>query len=80
MNGNGGELSSFLRKLSEDRELQQAYARDPEGTLRQAGLSDDALQAALSRDLGKIKGVLERELGDPNIMVCMTITIIEPGD
>jgi hypothetical protein len=80
MNGNGGELSSFLRKLSEDKELQRAYARAPEGTLRQAGLSDDALQAASSRDLGKIKGVLERELGDPGIMVCMTITIIEPGD
>ena len=74
MNGNGGELSTFLRKLSEDSELQQTYMKDPDGTLRQAGLSDDALQAALSRDLGKIKGVLERELGDPGIMVCMTIT------
>jgi len=74
VNGNGGDLASFLRKLSEDRELQQAYMKDPDGTLRQAGLSDDALEAALSRDLGKIKGVLERELGDPGIMVCMTIT------
>jgi hypothetical protein len=74
VNGNGGELSTFLRKLSEDRELQQTYMKDPDATLRQASLSDDALQAALSRDLGKIKGVLERELGDPRIMVCMTIT------
>jgi hypothetical protein len=74
MNGNGGELSSFLQKLSEDRELQQTYMKDPEGTMRQADLSDDALQAALSHDLGKIKGVLERELGDPGIMVYMTIT------
>jgi hypothetical protein len=74
MNGNGGKLSSFLQKLSEDRELQQTYIKDPEGTMRQAGLSDEALQAALSHDLGKIKGVLERELGDPGIMVCMTIT------
>ena len=74
MNGNGGKLSSFLQKLSEDTELQQTYMKDPEGTMRQAGLSEDALQAALSHDLGKIKGVLERELGDPGIMVCMTIT------
>jgi hypothetical protein len=74
MNGNGVELSSFLRKLSEDKGLQQAYARDPEGTLRQAGLSDDAVQAALSRDLGKIKAVLERELGRADIMVYMVIT------
>ena len=74
MNGNGGELSSFVQKLSEDRELQQTYMKDPGGTMRQAGLPDDVLQAALSGDLGKIKGVLERELGDPGIMVCMTIT------
>jgi hypothetical protein len=74
MNGNGGQLASFLRKLSEDRELQQAYARDPEGTLRQADLSDDGVQAALSRDLGKIKAVLDRELGGADVMVCMTIT------
>jgi hypothetical protein len=32
------------------------------------------IEATMSRDLGKIKGVLERELGDPGIMVCMTIT------
>ena len=74
MNGNGGELSSFLRKLSEDRELQQTYMKDPDGTLRQAGLADDALQAAVSRELGKIKGVLEPELGGADVMVCMTIT------
>ena len=74
MNGNGGQLASFLRKLSEDRELQQTYMKDPDGTLRQAGLSDDAVQAALSRDLGKIKAVLDRELGGADVMVCMTIT------
>ena len=74
MNGNGGKLSSFLQKLSEDRELQQTYMKDPDGTLRQAGLSDDALEVALSRDLGKIKGVLEREHGGADILVCMTIT------
>jgi hypothetical protein len=74
MNGNGGQLASFLRKLSEDRELQQAYARDPEGSLRQADLSDDAVEAALSRDLGKIKAVLDRELGGADVTVCMTIT------
>ena len=74
MNGNGGQLAGFLRKLSEDRELQQAYMKDPGGTMRQAGLPDDVLQAALSGDLGKIKAVLERELGGADVMVCMTIT------
>ena len=74
MQGNGGELSSFLQKLSEDSDLQQRYMKDPGGTMRQAGLSDDVLQAALSGDLGKIKGVLERELGSADVLVCMTIT------
>jgi hypothetical protein len=77
MNGNGGKLSGFLQKLSEDRGLQQEYVRDPEGTLRQAGVSEEAIQATLGRDLGKIKAVLEREHGGANIMVCMVIT--EPG-
>ena len=74
MQGHGGKLSSFLQKLSEDSELQQTYVKDPRGTMQQAGLSDDVIEATMSRDLGKIKGVLERELGDPGIMVCMTIT------
>ena len=59
MNGNG-ELASFLQKLSEDRELQEAYTRDPEGTLRQAGVPDETIKAVLSRDLERIKGVLEK--------------------
>ena len=76
MNGNGGKLSSFLQKLSEDSELQQAYRKDPEGTMRQAGLSEDAIQATMSRDLGRIKSALARE-GGPEIMVVMVLT--EPG-
>ena len=74
MNEQGGDLKNFLQKLSEDKELQQAYMSDPRGTMQQAGLSDDVIEATMSRDLGKIKGVLERELGGADVMVCMTIT------
>ena len=35
MNGNGGDFASFLQKLSEDRELQQTYAKDPSESMRQ---------------------------------------------
>jgi hypothetical protein len=73
MQEKGGELSSFLQKLSEDSELQQAYMKDPEGTMRQAGLSDDMIEATRSRDLGRIKAVLARELG-PEATVVMFIT------
>lgn len=73
MNGNGGELSSFLQKLSEDKELQQAYAKDPRGTMRQAGLSDDVIDATMSRDLGRIKSELSRELGaEAQVMMVLT--------
>lgn len=75
MNGNG-ELANFLQKLSEDRELQQAYMRDPAGTLRQAGLPDDTIRAVLSRDLEQVKGVLEKEA--PGIVYMMFMTITEP--
>ena len=65
MDGNGGELSSFLTKLSEDRQLQDAYARDPQGTMREAGLSDDTIETLLSRDLAKIKDLHRPELHVP---------------
>jgi hypothetical protein len=73
MNGNGGELSSFLTKLSEDPELQQSYMKDPRGTLRDAGVAEETIDVLLSRDLGKIKAVLESEL-PPGTMVMMVLT------
>jgi hypothetical protein len=75
MNGNG-ELAGFLQKLSEDPGLQEAYTRDPAGTLRQAGVSDDTIRAVLSRDLEQVKGVLEKEA--PGIVYMMFMTITEP--
>jgi hypothetical protein len=69
MNGNGGDLASFLQKLSEDSELQQAYVKDPRGTMQQAGLSEDVIEALLSRDLGKVKDVAARELGGEQTLV-----------
>jgi hypothetical protein len=76
MDGNGGELSSFLTKLSEDPQLQEAYANDPEGTLRQSGVSDETTQTLLSRDLERIKGVLDKEL--PGVHYVMFMVIISP--
>jgi len=74
MNGNGGELASFLEKLGQDRELQQAYIDDPEGTLRQAGLPDDTIETILSRDLEKIKAVLDHDLGGIHYVMFMVLT------
>jgi hypothetical protein len=73
MDGKGGELSSFLTKLSEDSQLRDAYARDPQGTMREAGLSDDTIQTVLSRDLAKVKAVLDRELAGGDYMLFMVI-------
>ena len=73
MDGNGGELSSFLTALSEDRQLQDAYAQDPDGTMREAGLSDDSISILLSRDLGRIKAALEKELPGQDFLLFMII-------
>ncbi|TMM26787.1 MAG: hypothetical protein E6F97_00845 [Actinobacteria bacterium] len=73
MDGNGGELSSFLTALSEDRQLQDAYAQDPDGTMREAGLSDDSISILLSRDLGKVKAALEEELPGRDFILFMII-------
>jgi hypothetical protein len=73
MDGNGGELSSFLTKLSEDRQLQDAYAKNPEGTMQEAGLSDDSIETLLSRDLGRVKAALEKELPGREFILFMII-------
>jgi hypothetical protein len=73
MDGNGGELSSFLTKLSEDRQLQDAYAKSPEGTMQEAGLSDDSIETLLSRDLGRVKAALEKELPGREFILFMII-------
>jgi hypothetical protein len=76
MNGKGGDFASFLQKLSEDKELQQAYASDPRGTMQQAGLSEEVIDATMSRDLGAIKSMLAAE-GGPETTLVMVLT--EPG-
>ena len=76
MNGNGGQLSSLLKRLHEDEALQEAYVKDPEGTLRQAGVSDDTIHSVLSRDLKKIKNVLDKEL--PGVQNMCFMVVISP--
>jgi hypothetical protein len=73
MNGKGGEVSSFLTKLGEDPQLRDAYSRDPQGAMREAGLSDDSIQTLLSRDLKKVKAVLDKELAGGDYMLFMVI-------
>jgi hypothetical protein len=72
MNGNGA-LASFLTRLSDDPQLQQAYVNDPEGTLRDAGVSDDTIGTILSRDLSRVKAVLEKELSGLHYMMFMVV-------
>lgn len=71
-----GALASFLQRLGEDTQLQQAYTSDPEGTMRQAGLPEETIQVVLGRDLEKIKAVLEKEA--PGLAYMMFMVITEP--
>jgi hypothetical protein len=74
--GENGALASFLQRLGEDAQLQQAYTSDPEGTMRQAGLPEETIQVVLGRDLEKIKAVLEQE--SPGLVYMMFMVITEP--
>jgi hypothetical protein len=73
-----GQLSSFLTRLSDDSDLQDAYADDPQRTMQEAGLSDEKIQIVLSRDLQAIKGVLEQEVGGADFLLFMII-FFAPG-
>jgi hypothetical protein len=73
MHRSGGDLASFLQKLSEDTELQHEYSNDPRGTMQKVGLSDDVIDATMSRNLGRIKSVLSGELGaEPQVVMVPT--------
>ena len=69
MTESGYDLSGFLSRLYEDPELQKRYRSDPKGTLKEAGLSDDEIEAVTSGDLGKIKSML----GGPEQMLFMVV-------
>ena len=69
MTQSGGELSSFLTRLHEDPELQKRYKQDPKGTLKEAGVSQEGIDAVTSGDLGRIKGLL----GGPEQMLFMVV-------
>ena len=70
MTEGGSELSGFLAKLHEDTELQKRYRHDPRGTMKEAGLSQEAIDAVMSGDLGRIKSLL----GGAEQMLFMVVT------
>ena len=43
-------LSEYLNDLDSDAELKAAHDAEPEGTMREYGLSEEEIQAALSGD------------------------------
>lgn len=47
-------LSEYLNALDSDAELKASHDADPEGTMRDYGLSEEEIQAALSGDESKV--------------------------
>jgi hypothetical protein len=68
-----GPISPAQWTMGEDRQLQDACAQDAEGTMREAGLSDDSIETLLSRDLAKTKAALEKELPGRDFILFMII-------
>jgi hypothetical protein len=79
MEGHSGQLSSFLTRLSEDSQLQDAYTNDALATMQGAGLPDETIETVLSRDLQAIRAVLEREVGGADFILFMII-FFAPGN
>ncbi len=48
-------LAQLLKNLGSDPQLAESYQRDPEGTMKTAGLNDEEIQAMLNKDLEKLK-------------------------
>ena len=52
------DLEQFLRNLSTHATLREAFAKDPEGVMREAGLSDQEMQLLRAKDTDAIKKYL----------------------
>lgn len=51
------QLASFMMKLGEDAELMAAYRKDPRGTMKAHGLTDEEIEAVMSGDTDKVKAL-----------------------
>ncbi|QSX29034.1 hypothetical protein JYB88_12320 [Shewanella cyperi] len=63
------KLTDFLKKLGEDATLLDAYKKDPEGVMRQHGLTDEEIAAIMAGDMQKLKGLT----GDGNYQMFVII-------
>ena len=66
----GSELSGFLTRLHEDADLQKRYKQDPRGTMKEAGVPQESIDAVMSGDLGRIRAMLP---GGPEQMLFMVV-------
>jgi hypothetical protein len=48
-------LATLLKNIGSDPELAERYKKDPEGTMKAAGLNDEEIRAMLDKDLEKLK-------------------------
>ena len=72
-------LSEYLNALDSDAELQASHDADPEGTMRDYGLSEEEIQAALSGDDSNINEAsgLEAPSNSSSIQVTHTTSADE---
>ncbi|MDO6567699.1 hypothetical protein Q4561_11575 [Alteromonas sp. 1_MG-2023] len=57
-------LVRFLITMDKDAKLKQQYLKDPEGTAKAFGLSDEDVQLCAKNDVNAIKGRCEAEGAD----------------
>ncbi|MGS0673969.1 hypothetical protein [Shewanella sp. 0m-4] len=51
------KFNNFFEKLGSDAKLLEEYKQDPQGVMKANGLADDEIQAVISGDENKLKGL-----------------------
>jgi hypothetical protein len=78
------KLNTFIHKLAEDASLLKKFEQDPEQAIAETSLPEDAKQALLSRDPGRIREVVTREMGgtpgrvNPDSITVVVVTWVRP--
>jgi hypothetical protein len=65
-------LMDFFLKVSEDEDLFRRYKDDPEATMKQAGLTPEAVRAVVDGDLKTIRRLIGAKM-HPGIVLVVII-------
>jgi hypothetical protein len=76
-NGDTTSLGDYLVLLGEDREALEAYIKNPERAMREAGVSETDRDVILSGNVEEIKKAVQERLGESAALI-VYVPIVHP--